>query len=608
MPLTPIPELGDRILIVLREMGAGSPAEVIDAVGRLGGFTPTAEDLRIDERTKLPRWQARIYGARRYLGDEGWVRATRNRWRITEEGRAAADEARKRWPESETPPVTRNPDERNLVQYSVIAQPLLDPEIRARVLKQPTDDDSPLPVVIELNLGYPEGVAGANAALAELVGRLGERPGVAAPPKPLFDEYACADLSMRQVRELVRIDHENRRNPRTTHVIHRIWPNFPVEPLIDLSARTVKADAARRSFDAAGRDICWAVVDSGIDRHHPHYVAEKTLEADDVKYLHRDFTKSFAPGIETVDSALQDELGHGTHVAGIIAGHLPDAYPREKMKVVVRQHTEPGDAHPLCEERSVDPGLVSGMSPLTHLVSLKVLDSEGSSDMVAVMAALRYVRETNGDNDKLMKIHGVNLSLGYEFDAEWFACGQSPLCKEVDRLVRSGVVVVVAAGNTGYGRFSSKERQTNVGLTMTINDPGNAERAITVGATHRDSPHTYGVSYFSSKGPTGDGRLKPDLIAPGERITSCATGRTAARWGLTDVAPDLACYVTDTGTSFAAPHVSGVIAAFLSVRREYICRPDEVKNIFMKSATSLGRERYFEGAGLVDLMRALQSI
>ena len=50
-----------------------------------------------------------------------------------------------------------------------------------------------------------------------------------------------------------------------------------------------------------------------------------------------------------------------------------------------------------------------------------------------------------------MRIHGVNLSVGYEFDPEWFACGRSPLCAEVDRLVRSGVVVVVAAGNSGYG-------------------------------------------------------------------------------------------------------------------------------------------------------------
>ena len=55
-------------------------------------------------------------------------------------------------------------------------------------------------------------------------------------------------------------------------------------------------------------------------------------------------------------------------------------------------------------------------------------------------------------------MHGVNLSVGYDFEPEWFACGQSPLCVEVDRLVRSGVVVVVAAGNSGYGIVTSQER------------------------------------------------------------------------------------------------------------------------------------------------------
>lgn len=125
----------------------------------------------------------------------------------------------------------------------------------------------------------------------------------------------------------------------------------------------------------------------------------------------------------------------------------------------------------------------------------------------------------------------------------------------------------------------------------------------------------YGVSYFSSKGPTGDGRLKPDLVAPGERITSCGAG-TRLQAAIAAAGPEavppagqrFAYYMEDSGTSMAAPHVSGAIAAFLSIRREFIGKPLDVKRIFTSTASPLGRERYFEGHGLVDLVRAIQSV
>ena len=166
------------------------------------------------------------------------------------------------------------------------------------------------------------------------------------------------------------------------------------------------------------------------------------------------------------------------------------------------------------------------------------------------------MREQLNSEPKLLRVHGVNISIGYDFDAQMFACGQSPLCVEVDRLVRSGVVVVVAAGNTGYGEVAAEARVAQVGLSNTINDPGNSALAITVGATHRDSPHIYGVSFFSSKGPTGDGRLKPDVVAPGERITSCASMGKCRQLGI-NAPRGAAAYVDDSGTSLAAPHVSG---------------------------------------------------
>jgi serine protease AprX len=246
---------------------------------------------------------------------------------------------------------------------------------------------------------------------------------------------------------------------------------------------------------------------------------------------------------------------------------------------------------------------IRGMAPRCRLVSLKVLDDEGNGEVSNLIAAIAHIQEKNG-HGRLNLINGVNISLGYDFDPEWFACGQSPLCVEINRLVRSGVVVVVAAGNTGYGALAAQQRTTNAGMQVTINDPGNAELAITVGSTHREMPHVYGVSYFSSKGPTGDGRMKPDVVAPGEKILSAATGKL-----LIDRAEGKQCeYVEDSGTSMAAPHVSGVIAAFLSVRREFIGQPERVKEIFLGAATDLKRERSFQGAGLVDLMRAIQSV
>jgi serine protease AprX len=493
--------------------------------------------------------------------------------------------------------------DRPLVQRAIVSDALMDPEERERIGFDP-NPEAPIPVVIELNLRHRDGLAGAaDQFLDHYQATL---PG-APDPDRVADTYFRCELTQDQILRLVEAD--QRQEDPSRRAIYRVWPDFPVHPLIDASCATVKADAARRSFDASGRGITWAVLDSGIDADHHHFRRYDTLKGD-VAGLHRDFTR---PGEPELGGALVDRFGHGTHVAGIIAGGLPARMPRgSDLKVVERVFDPAHPDMPRVQERQVgQPETLAAMARETRLVSLKVLDDQGNGQSMNVLRALEYVRKDVNGYGKLLRIHGVNLSLGYEFDPKWFACGQSPICAEVDRLVRSGVVVVVAAGNTGYGSLSALARQTNVGLTMTINDPGNAALAITVGATHRDMPHTYGVSFFSSKGPTGDGRLKPDLVAPGERITSAAAGKalTSAFPNAKAPAPGrTAVYVEDSGTSMAAPHVSGAVANFLSIRREFIGRPDEVKKIFLESATSLGRERYLQGHGLVDLMRAIQSI
>jgi subtilisin family serine protease len=419
-------------------------------------------------------------------------------------------------------------------------------------------------------------------------------------------QYVFAALRAQTILALVEWDKANARRktaasakakPAHLRTIYRIWPDFVIERRTSASIGTVKADAAHRSFQAFGAGIVWAVVDSGIDGKHPHFAKHRNLDLDDLsgKVDHADFT------VDEAGAPLVDEFGHGTHVAGIIAGEGRQG----RTRVATRRREDGGDGEDVHFE-SYDVAAICGMAPRCKLVSLKVLDKGGRGRVSNVIAALSRIQTLNAHGRRI-QVHGVNLSLGYDFDAEWFACGQSPMCVEVDRLVKSGVVVVAAAGNTGYGEPETAARGTvKAPLALSINDPGNAELAITVGSTHRDMPHVYGVSYFSSKGPTGDGRSKPDLVAPGEKIISCAAGRNLdkAREGL-GKRPD---YVEDSGTSMAAPHVSGVVAAFLSVRREFIGRAEAVKGIFCGAATDLKRERHFQGHGLVDLMRAIQSV
>jgi serine protease AprX len=470
------------------------------------------------------------------------------------------------------------------------------------------DENESMSMVVELNLFHEGGLEGSRKKFWEIFREKTEQD----PEQQLVkiaDTYVRCELTIKQIKELVDVDQQVDTKKRS---IYRVWPDFNMRLLIDRSVTTIKADAARRSFDAAGSDLIWAVIDSGIDGNHPHFHPYETLKGS-VENLHRDFTK----GEETTEGALVDEDGHGTHVAGIIAGGLstdPDIKFLVGQRVATSQESK---LEKIEERKDCDRARLIGVAPRCKLISLKVKNANSGIRSTDVLRALEYVRvKLNGHGKPPLRVHGVNISLGYDFNARWFACGQSPVCIEVDRLVRSGVVVVVAAGNTGYGDLSTPSGRTSTGMALTINDPGNANLAITVGSTHRDSPHTYGVSYFSSKGPTGDGRAKPDLIAPGERITSCAAGKFLTRlkselsekedfWGSDG---PYAAYIDESGTSMAAPHVSGAIADFLSIRREFIGQPEEVKRIFLATATSLGREKYFEGRGLVDLMRAIQSI
>jgi serine protease AprX len=492
---------------------------------------------------------------------------------------------------------------------TVIAIPLLKSlkEESAKRKKKPTIEPEVYSIIIDLNLEYPGGRDTARdwvlEAAREIVKERGADKNQGVNEKRITAQYLFAKLEGDVIRKLVSRDREEnaagkRKDWMVTgsRAIYHIWPDFRIRALINKSVSTVKADAAHASFSAFGDGIVWAVLDSGIDHSHPHFKLHENLV--------------LGPPLAAMDFTgegrlKQDPNGHGTHVAGIIAGQMSNSNGSRRKRSLTSAYVRNRDEEGEIKYSEVKLDAIAGMAPKCKLVNMRVLDEEGGGDVSSLIEAIAKIQEVNGHGRRLL-IHGVNISVGNDFDPEWFACGQSPLCVEVNRLVSSGVVVVVAAGNSGYGSLETKYTEViSAGMSLTVNDPGNAEQAITVGSTHKDMPHVYGVSYFSSKGPTGDGRAKPDIVAPGEKIISCAAGK--AREKVREEVADC-YYVEDSGTSMAAPHVSGVIAAFLSVRREFIGQPEKVKQIFLSTATDLKRERYFQGYGLVDLMRAIQSV
>jgi subtilisin family serine protease len=395
-----------------------------------------------------------------------------------------------------------------------------------------------------------------------------------------LQRYVALSLTRHEAETLGSLAHDKLKFP-----IARIWKNSAKWAFIYQSVHTTQAFPAHRSYFASGENVTWAVLDSGIHWAHPHFNGARATITR--VYDCTDAAQRRAPELRPLDpnnakdvDAARDRFGHGAHVAGIIAG----------------QHTARTTDG---EERDM-----SGMAPSANLVIYKVLDDNGSGEDSWIIKALDHIFETNERAGHVV-IHGVNLSLGGEFDVESFNCGYTPLCVELRRLWRQGVVVVIAAGNEGFASLSTSDGdaiQANMG--MSVGDPGNLEDAIVVGSVHKERPHTYGTSFFSSRGPTADGRMKPDCVAPGERILSVRND--ARTLGANATIEDL--YTEMSGTSMAAPHVSGLIAAFLSKRQEFIGRPDDVKEILLKNCTDLGRQRNMQGAGMPNLVKMLVNV
>ncbi|WP_306262689.1 S8 family serine peptidase [Pararhizobium sp. IMCC21322] len=267
---------------------------------------------------------------------------------------------------------------------------------------------------------------------------------------------------------------------------------------------------------------------------------------------------------------------HGTHVAGILGADWIDDLEHERKEPLHSRTRR-----------------MQGVCPDINLIDVRVFRDDGLTDEFELLAAIQYLRWMNS-RAGTMQVHGANLSLSLIHEVRRFACGRTPICDECNEAVAAGMVVVAAAGNRGFEMSDVEEvSSTDNYRSVSITDPGNATGVITVGATHRKRPHEYGVSYFSSRGPTGDGRLKPDIVAPGEKVRG-PTPNNRAEY--------------KDGTSMAAPHVSGASALLMARHTELIAQPERIKRILCETATDLERERYFQGHGLVDILRALQSV
>lgn len=320
-------------------------------------------------------------------------------------------------------------------------------------------------------------------------------------------------------------------------------------PLASDDAVAVNAPVAWKS-NYTGAGIGVAVLDSGINSH-PDLNLSTVLPFSRVVY-----NQSLVPG----NSSAADAYGHGTHIAGLIAGN---------------------------GARSTGPAFsntFTGIAPNAHLVNLRVLDQNGTATDSTVIAAINQAIALKG----IFNIRVMNLSLGR---AVYESYTQDPLCQAVEKAWQHGIVVVVAAGN--YGRYLP------TGGYATVSAPGNDPYVITVGAMKSMGTPTRTddlIASYSSKGPTlVDHIVKPDLVAPGNLLISTETPNVSLYSSEASNLVPFSAYVYGgssqpstsyfqlSGTSMATGVVSGIVADLLQAHPSLT--PDQVKARLMKTAS-----------------------
>ena len=352
-----------------------------------------------------------------------------------------------------------------------------------------------------------------------------------------------------------------------------IRPDHPVFATLERTGAAIAATIARRSFGLTGKGIGVAVIDSGITAWHDDlYLTDPAAPRSDPRVVHfRDFTADSIPGVWASDQP-SDVYGHGTHVAGVIAGNGFDSDGRRM-----------------------------GIAPEAHLIGLKVLDGEGNGYISDVIAALDYAVAVKD----VYNIRVINLSVA---SGVFESYNTDPLAQAARRAVQAGIVVVAAAGNLGLN--DEGEEQWG-GITC----PGNAPWVLTVGAASHEGTRPRSndiVAGFSSRGPTWiDFAAKPDLIAPGVGTESLADPHSTLYAMYDDYLLDgtrptaYRPYLSLSGTSMAAPAVAGTVALMLEANPSLT--PNAVKAILQYTAEVRDDEPVLaQGAGLLNTLGAVR--
>jgi serine protease AprX len=351
-------------------------------------------------------------------------------------------------------------------------------------------------------------------------------------------------------------------DPRVAHVsLDRV-----AFATLERTGGAVGASLARDEFGLSGRGIGVAVIDSGITSWHDDlYVGYGVSAANRVVHF-KDFTTTVAT------SHPDDPYGHGTHVAGIIAGNVYDSGGRR-----------------------------TGIAPDANLIGLKVLDRFGNGCISNVIAALDYAVSIKS----AYNIRVINLSIGSAITESYKT---DPLTLAARRAVDAGIVVLAAAGNIGR----APNGQTIFGG---ITSPGNAPWVLTVGATSHQGTVARSddtIAGFSSRGPTWiDFSAKPDLVAPGVGIESLSDpystlyGKNPALRLDGTLSSWYRPYMSLSGTSMATPVVSGTVALMLEANPRLT--PNAVKAILEYTAQArTGQSPLAQGAGLLNAHGALR--